>query len=92
LVPASTPPRLPFCFKRFLLAFSFSQVKEKKTKKKKTIEKKKNAEKGGSFPSSSHSIRSLLVPASALSLLAFCFKRFLLASSYSQAEKKKKKP
>jgi len=38
---------LPFYFKHFLLASSFSQVEEKKrkTKKKKTLKKKKNAKK-----------------------------------------------
>ncbi len=54
---------LPFCFKCFLLASSSSQTKEKK---RKTIEKKRNAEKGGSFPSSSCSTLSLLASASTL--------------------------
>jgi hypothetical protein len=79
---------LPFCFKHFFLAYSFSQVEEKK---KKTIENKKNLKKGGNFLSSSCSTLSLLVLASALPLLPFCFKRSLLASSYSQAKKKNTK-
>jgi flagellar biosynthesis protein FlhB len=65
-----------------------------KRKEKKTIEKKRNVEKGGSFPSSSHFTISFLAFIFALSLLSFYFKRFLLASSSSQAtenEKKKKK-
>jgi flagellar biosynthesis protein FlhB len=68
LAPAFALPLLPFCFKRFLLAFSSSQAKEKekKTKKKKTIEKKKNAKKGGNFPSSSHFTLSFLALVSAL--------------------------
>jgi hypothetical protein len=65
-----------------------------KRKTKKTIEKKRNVEKRGSFPSSSHSTLSFLAFIFALSLLPFYFKRFLLASSSFQAtenEKKKKK-
>jgi len=62
-------PALPFhfwflllsiCFKRFLLASSSSQVKEKK---RKTMEKKRNAMKGKNFPSSSRSALSFLAPA-----------------------------
>jgi hypothetical protein len=62
-----------------------------KQKKKKTIEKKKNVEKGGSFPFNSRFSFSLLACTSALPLLPFCFKRFLLAFFSSQAKKKKKK-
>ncbi len=79
-------PLLPFCFKRFLLAPS-SQVKEKK---KKTIEKKKNAEKGRSFPLSSCFALSLCALVFALLLIPFCFKQFLLASSFFQVEERKK--
>jgi hypothetical protein len=50
----------------------------------------KNAEKGKSFPSSSHSTLSFLGPTFALPLMPFYFKHFLLASSSSQAEEKKK--
>jgi hypothetical protein len=63
-----------------LASFSF-QVEEKK---KKTIKKKTNVKKGGSFPSS-FSLPSHFW----LSLLPFCFKRFFLASFFSQAKKKK---
>jgi hypothetical protein len=62
-----------------------SRKKEKKTKKK------KNAEKGRSFPLSSHSTLSLLAPTFALLLLPFCFKHFLLASFSSQVKEKKEK-
>ncbi len=60
----------------------FFSSRRKKKQRKKNIEKK-NAEKGGSLPSSSHSTLSLLAFASTLPLLPFCFKRFLLASSSS---------
>jgi len=50
---------------------------------------KKNQEKGGSLPLSSCSALSLLAPTFALSLLHFCFKCFLLASSSFQVEEKK---
>jgi hypothetical protein len=92
LTPASILPLLHFYFKRFFLASSFFQAKDKKNKEKKTHKEKKNVEKGGSFASSSHYALSLLAPASAFSLLPFCFKRFLLASSYFQTKEKKKKP
>jgi hypothetical protein len=99
LDPSFALPLLPFHFCPFVsnifsLHILFLKQKKKK-KKKKTKEKKKNVEKGGNFPSSSCSTLSLLVLASALPLLPFCFKRSLLASSYSQAKKKtqrKKKP
>jgi len=63
--------------------FFFSSIR----KEKKTIKKKKNAEKGRSVPSSSHST---------LSLLASCFcpfvsNAFSLASSISQVGEKKEK-
>jgi cytoskeletal protein RodZ len=72
------------------LASSSSQAEEKKIKSKqeKTIEKKRNAEKEGSLPSSSHSV---------LSLLAFYFWHFVpnafsLASFFFfQVEKEKEK-
>ncbi len=70
----------------FLGIFFFSKKKRKGKKKNNTIEKKRNAEKGRSFPSSSHSTFSLLALISALPLLPNCFKRFFLTSSYSQAE------
>jgi hypothetical protein len=57
-------------------------------KQKKTIEKQ-NAEKEGTFPSSSHFALSYLALAFALPFFPFCFKRFLLASSSSQAKEKK---
>jgi len=44
--------------------------------------------KGGSLPLSSCFALSLLALVSALSLLHFYFKRFLLVSSFSQAKKK----
>jgi hypothetical protein len=78
----------PFVSNIFSLASSSFQAK----KKKKTIEKKRNVEKGGNFPSSSHSAFSLLALASTLPLLPFCFKRFFLASSSFQVEEKEKKP
>jgi len=68
------------------LACFSSQVKEKK----KNYRKEKNAKKRGSFPSSSCYALSFFTPTSAFSLLPFCFKRFLQASSSSQAEEKKK--
>ncbi len=77
---------LPFCFKRFFLASSSSQAEEKK---KKTIKKKRNAKKGRNFPSSSCFSLSFLAPTSALPILPFCFKRFLMASFYSQTKEKK---
>jgi uncharacterized membrane protein len=87
---------LPFCFKHFFLASSFSHAKEKrkKTKKKKTIEKKKNAKKGKSFPSSSRYALSLLALASTLPFMPFYFKCFFLASSFQveENEEEKKKP
>jgi hypothetical protein len=79
-------PLLPFCFKCFLITSSYFQTKEKKT-----IKNKRNAEKGGSFPSSSRYAVSLLAPASTFPLLPFCFKRFFLASSSSQVEENKRK-
>jgi flagellar biosynthesis component FlhA len=92
LVLTSTFPFLPFCFKRFLLAFSSSQAQEKKNEEKENHKsEKKNAEKGRSFPSSSHSTLSLLAPVSTFPLLAFCFKCFLLASFSFQVEEKKRK-
>jgi len=69
----------------FGILFFSSIIKEKKT-----IEKKKNVKKGRSLPSNSHSALSLLALASALPLLHFRFKHFLLASSSSQAKEKKK--
>jgi hypothetical protein len=69
-----------------LASFFFSS----KIKKKNHREEKKCKE-GGSFPSSSHSAFSLLALAFALPLLPFCFKRFLLAFSSSQAKEKEKK-
>jgi hypothetical protein len=62
-----------------------------KQKKRKTIENKRNAKKGRSFPSSSHFALSLLVPAFAVPFLPFCFKHFFLASSSSQAEEENKR-
>jgi len=79
-------PLLHFRFKCFFLASFSSQIKKIKIK---TIEQKINVEKGKSLPSRSCSTFSLLTPASTLPLLHFCFKRFLLASSSSQAEEKK---
>jgi hypothetical protein len=73
---------LPFYFKSFFLASFSSQEK----KNKKTIEKKRNVEKGGSFPSSSHFAFSILTFTFALALLPFYFKRFFLAYSSSQAK------
>jgi flagellar biosynthesis protein FlhB len=75
------------------LTSSSSQREEKKknTKKEKTIEKRKNAEKGGSLPSSSCFALSFLALASALLLLPFRFKCFLLTLSSSQIEEKKEK-
>jgi Na+(H+)/acetate symporter ActP len=61
--------------------FFFSRKKNKKT-----IEKKRNVEKGGSFPSSSHFAFSILTFTFALALLPFYFKRFFLAYSSSQAK------
>jgi hypothetical protein len=85
------PPAFTFSFQVFSLSiFLFSsRRKEKKHKEKKSIEKK-NAEKGGSLPSSSFSALSFLALASGLLLLPFRFKHFLLASSFSQTEEKKK--
>jgi hypothetical protein len=60
---------------------------EEKTHKKTT---KRNQEKGGSLPSSSHPAFSLLAHAFALPLLHFRFKCFFLTASYSQVEDKKK--
>ncbi len=79
-------PLPPFYFKCFLLASSCSQVEKKN---RKTIEKKRNAKKGGNFPSNSHSVISFLGLASTFPFLPFCFKCFLLFSS--RIEKKKKK-
>jgi len=78
-------------FQMFSPSIFFFSSKRKEKNKKETIEKKRNAEKGESFPSSSHSTLSFLAPASTFPLLPFYFKRFLLASSCSQAEEKKKK-
>jgi hypothetical protein len=47
--------------------------------------------KARSFPLSSCSTLSLLAPTSAILLLPFCFKHFLLASFSSQAKEKKRK-
>jgi len=92
LAPTSTLPLLPFYFKDFLLASSSSQAEENETKqRKKNHKEEKNAKKGRSFPSSSHSALSFLGLAFALPLLPLCFKRFLLASFSSQAEEKKRK-
>jgi hypothetical protein len=68
---------------RFLLL----KHKKDKTYKKTT---KKNQEKGRSFFLNSRFALPFLVPTSTFPLLPFCFKRFLLASSYSQAKEKKK--
>jgi hypothetical protein len=83
-------PALPFHFWLLLLPFYFKCFLFKH-KKKKPIRKKRNAEKGRNSPSSSHSALSLLAPTSALPLLHFCFKHFLLASFSSQAKQKNKK-
>jgi hypothetical protein len=53
------------------------QKKPKQNKLKKTIEKKRNAEKGESFPLSSRSTLSLLAPASTLPLLPSRFYPFV---------------
>jgi hypothetical protein len=58
--------------------FFFSSRK----KEKKTIEKKRNAKKGGSFPSSFRFVFSFFALTFALPLLPFYFKRFLLASFF----------
>jgi hypothetical protein len=62
-----------------------------KHRKDKTHNKttKENQEKGRSLPSSSRSAFLLLAPASTFLLLHFRFKRFLLASSFSQTKEKK---
>jgi len=60
--------------------------REDKTHKKTT---KKNQEKGGNLPLSSHSAFSFLAIASTFLLLNFHFKCFLLASSSFQAKGKK---
>ncbi len=82
-----------------LFSFSFAQTQKKrrpqlvflKHREDKTHKKitKKNQNKGGSLPSSSHSAFSLLAPTYALLLLHFHFKCFLLASSSSQVKEKK---
>ncbi len=64
---------------------------KKKHKEKKNHKEEKNADKGRRFPLNSCFALSLLAPAFALLLLPYCFKRFLLASFYSQVEEKKKK-
>jgi hypothetical protein len=63
----------------------FFSSRRKKKQRKKTIEKNRNVEKGGRFPSSSYYVLSLLGLAFALPFLPFCFKRFFLAFSSSQA-------
>jgi len=60
--------------------FLFLKHKVDKTHKKTT---KENQRKGGSSPSSSCFALSLLVHASAFSLLPFCFKRFLLTTTFA---------
>jgi len=62
-----------------------------KHRKDKTHNKttKENQEKGRSLPLNSCSTLSLLAPTFAFSLLHFCFKCFLLASSSFQVEEKK---
>jgi hypothetical protein len=70
--------------------FSSQKKTHTHTQRKKTIKKKKYAEKGESSPSSSRFTLSLLAPAYAFPLLHFRFKRFLLASSSSQAKEEKK--
>jgi len=96
LASASTFLLLHFHFKRFFLASSSYQIEDKTKSHKKTHKEEKNAEKGRSLPSSSHSTLSFLAPASTFLLLPFHFKCFLLASSSSQTEEtkntKKKKP
>jgi len=59
------------------------------SKRKKNRKEQKNAEKGGSLPSSSRFAFSFLAPVFAFLLLPFPFKRFLLAFSSSQTEGKK---
>jgi len=81
------PPTSALLFQTLSLDIFFSS----RRKEKKNIEKKRNAEKGGSLPLSSHSTLSLLAFASTLPLLPFCFKHFLLASSSSQIEEKRKR-
>jgi hypothetical protein len=78
LAPPSTFSFLPFYFKHFLLAFSFSQVE------------KKNVEKGGSLLLSSRSTLSLLAFASSLLFLPFHFKHFLLGIFFFSSRRKKK--
>jgi hypothetical protein len=62
-----------------------------KKRKRKTIEKKKNAENGGSLPSSSCSTISLLAPTSGLMFLPLRFKRFLLGIFFFLSRRKKRK-
>jgi hypothetical protein len=68
-----------------------TQKKRKNKQRKKTIEKKKNAEKGGSLPSSFHSTLSLLAPTSGLLFLPFCFKHFLLGIFFFSSKRKERK-
>jgi lipopolysaccharide export LptBFGC system permease protein LptF len=63
--------------------FFFSNIKKEKKKQRKKNHREKNAKKGRSFPSSSRSALSLLVPTFAL--------LFQTHSSSSQVEEKKRK-
>jgi hypothetical protein len=80
---------LPFYFKHFLLTSSSSQAENKKTKKK-IHKEEKNAEKGGSLPSSFCFALSNLALVSGLLFLAFRFKCFLLGIFLSSIRKERK--
>ncbi len=86
---SATPPqkkRTTHCCHHLLL------LKHKKNKTHKKTTTKKNQERRGSLPSSSCSTISLLALISALPLLHFRSKCFLLASYSFQAKEKRKKP
>jgi len=85
---------LPFQMLSPCIFFFSNKTKEKKHIKIKTIKKKKNAEKGGSLPSSSCFAFSFLAPASTL-LFQTLFLNIFFFSNKREGKKKntkKKKP
>jgi hypothetical protein len=84
---------LPFCFKCF--SWHFLLLKQKKITKNiwnKTIKKIKMHRKEGAFLQAPTMAFHFWLPLLFSPLLPFCFKGFLLASSSSQTEEKKRKP
>jgi hypothetical protein len=68
----------------------FSSRRKEKEKEKETKGRKKNAKKGGSLPSSSHSALSLVAPTCGLLFLPFRFKHFLFGIFFLRRRKERK--